>query len=192
MAHDDAYVCNLILGIQTTSEWFGKFEKIADNDRWELMSQDSAHLEKWADPKHAVWALAKKSPCVTNPEAPDRIVFMGVNYDYATVDEFMPKYQAVLDNIKAKYPSAKRVDIMTYTRGPGNMECKDADRPEDSYIKPAQDQTIAQLAMLAPAFVFPAPQWEVDTCADFTLCPHLTGDANQILAAKLATYFDGK
>jgi hypothetical protein len=182
----------LILGIQTTSEWFGKFEKIADDDRWELMSQDSAHLEKWADPKHAVWALAKKSPCVTNPEAPERIVFMGVNYDYATVDEFMPKYQAVLDNIKAKYPSAKRVDIMTYTRGPGNMECKDADRPEDSYIKPAQDQTITQLAMLNPAFVFPAPQWEVDTCDDFTLCPHLTGDANQILAAKLATYFDGK
>ena len=187
-----AYTCNLILGIQTTSEWFGKFEKIADADRWELMSQDSAHLEKWADPNHAVWSLAKKTPCTQDAESPERIVFMGVNYDYTTVEEFLPKYLAVIANIKAKYPTAKRVDVMTYTRGPNNQECKDADRPADSYIKPAQDEAISMLAAMFPDFVFPAPKWEVASCDDFTLCPHLTNTGNETLSAELAKYYDGK
>jgi len=185
-------VCNLILGIQTTSEWFGKFEKIADTARWELMSQDSAHIEKWADPMSPLWSLAKKSPCTTNAEQPDRIVFSATNYDYTTVDEFLPKYLAVLNNIKEKYPSAKRIDLMTYTRAPNNMECIGANRSADSFIKPAQDEAAQQAAAMFPGFVFNAPHWEVAACADFTLCPHLTNDGNLAISATLATYFDGK
>ncbi len=180
------------MGIQTTNEWFGKFEKIADAERWELMSEDSAHIEKWADPQSALWSLAKKSPCVVNAEMPDRIVFSATNYDYATVDEFLPKYLAVLNNIKAKYPSAKRIDLMTYTRAPGDTECKGANRSADSYIKPAQDDAASQAAAMFPGLVFTAPKWEVVSCSDFTLCPHLTNDGNLAIAATLATYYEGK
>jgi len=188
-ASTPSYTCSLILGIQTTHEWFGGFEKVVDTARWELKSQDSAHIEKWADPANAVWSLATESPCTQNADKPERIVFMGVNYDYTTVDQFLPKYLAVLNNIKTKYPSVKHVDVMTYTRGPGDKECIGANRSNDSYIKPAQDESIAMLAAMFPDFVFPAPRWEVQSCADFTLCPHLTGTANALISKTIGAYF---
>ena len=186
------YTCNLVIGIQTTSEWYREFDDIADDDRWEEMHKDSAHLEKWADPAHELWATEKGSPCTQNAEEPERIVFTGVQYDYTTVEQFLPDYLAVMNNIKAKYPSVKRVDVMTYTRAPNNQECVGEDRSEYSYIKPAQDEAIAQLVSMMPGFVFATPKWEVDQCSDFAYCPHLDGAANEILGAKLATYFDGK
>ena len=184
-----SYTCSLILGIQTTHEWFGGFEKVVDSARWELKSQDSAHIEKWADPANAVWSLATESACTQNADKPERIVFMGVNYDYTTVEQFLPKYLAVLNNIKTKYPTVKHVDVMTYTRGPGDKECVGANRSNDSYIKPAQDEAIAMLAAMFPDFVFPAPKWEVQSCADFTLCPHLTGTANALISKTIGAYF---
>jgi len=184
-----SYVCSLILGILTTNEWFGGFEKVVDNARWEIKFQDSAHLEKWADPANAVWSLPITSPCTQNANAPDRIVFMGTNYDYDTVELFLPKYIAVLNNIKAKYPSVKRLDVMTYTRAPMNQECVGANRPSYSWIKPAQDEAIAQFAAMNPGFVFAAPKWEVQACSDFTLCPHLTGPANAVISKTIGTYF---
>jgi hypothetical protein len=186
------YTCNLIIGIQTTSEWFRDFDDLVDLERWEMMHKDSAHLDKWADPNHELWSLEKDPACAQNAETPERVVFMGVQYDYTTVEEFLPDYVAVVDNIKAKYPSVKRVDVMTYTRAPNNEECTSADRSQYSYIKPAQDEAIAQLASMFPGFVYATPKWQVADCADFNYCPHLTGDANEALAAKLATYFDGK
>lgn len=183
------YACSLILGIATTSEWFSGFEQVVDNARWELKFQDSAHIEKWADPANAVWSLPITSPCAENADKPDRVVFMGVNYDYATVDLFLPKYIAVLNNIKTKYPSVERLDVMTYTRGPGNKECVGANRSNDSYIKPVQDEAIAMFSAMYPDFVFPAPHWEVQSCSDFGLCPHLTGPANAVLSKIIGTYF---
>jgi hypothetical protein len=114
---------------------------------------------------------------------------MGTNYDYDTVDLFLPKYVAVLNNIKAKYPTVKHLDVMTYTRGPGNEECVGANRSADSYIKPAQDDAIAQFAAMYPGFVVPAPRWEVASCSDFGLCPHLTGPANSLLSKTIGAYF---
>jgi hypothetical protein len=183
------YACSLILGILTTSEWFGGFEKIVDDARWELKFQDSAHLEKWADPSNAVWSLPITSPCAEKADAPDRVVFMGTNYDYDTVDAFLPKYVAVLNNVRTKYPSVRRVDVMTYTRAPGNVECTGAERSAYSHIKPAQDEAIARLTETYPGFVFAAPKWEVQSCSDFGLCPHLKGPANAAISRTIGEYF---
>jgi hypothetical protein len=183
------YACSLILGIATTDEWFGGFEKVVDSARWELKFQDSAHIEKWADPGNAVWSLPITSACAQNADKPERVVFMGVNYDYSTVEQFLPKYIAVLNNVRAKYPSVQRIDVMTYTRGPGNKECVGANRSNDSYIKPAQDEAIAMFAAMYPDFVFPTPPWEVASCSDFALCPHLTAPANAVISKTIGTYF---
>jgi hypothetical protein len=188
-AESASYTCSLILGILTTNEWFGGFEKVVDNARWEIKYQDSAHLEKWADPNNAVWSLPITSPCAEHQNEPERIVFMGTNYDYDTVELFLPKYVAVLENIKTKYPTVRHVDVMTYTRGPGNKECVGAQRSNDSYIKPAQDEAIAQFAAMNPGVVFPAPKWETASCSDFGLCPHLNGPANAIISKTIGEYF---
>jgi hypothetical protein len=35
-------------------------------------------------------------------------------YDYDTVDQFLPKYVAVVKNVKAKYPAVKHTDVMPW------------------------------------------------------------------------------
>src|SRR5205814_6801828 len=93
-------------------------------------TQDSAHIEKWADPASAVWSLPLTSPCTKNADAPDQVVCMGTNYDYDTVDLFLPKYVAVWKNIQTKYPTVRHLDVMTYTRAPGNPGVRQRDAPE--------------------------------------------------------------
>src|SRR5450432_4612222 len=43
--------CNLVLGVQVTSEWFeGGFERVVDDAHWEAMTKPHTSLEQWADP----------------------------------------------------------------------------------------------------------------------------------------------
>jgi len=184
------FTCSWVLGITTTGEWYrAGFETVVDNARWQVTPIEMGHLEKWADPANPIWQSGIQSPCTTNSKTPDRIVYMAVKYEWTTVEQFLPAYIAVINNIKTKYPSVKRVDLMTYARGPGDVECKGANRSNDSWIKPVQDQAAAMAAAMFPGFVFIAPKWEVKSCADFGLCPHISGAANQLLAKTIGEYF---
>lgn len=184
------FVCSWILGITTTGEWYkAGFEKVVDDARWQITPIEMGHLEKWADPNHEIWQSAITSPCAQNSKAPDRIVFNATKYEWTTVDEFVPAYIAVVNNIKTKYPSVKRIDLMTYGRAPGNMECVGANRPSYSYIKPVQDDAAAMMPGMFPGFVFVAPKWEHKACSDFGLCPHVSAEANATLAKTIGQYF---
>jgi hypothetical protein len=96
---------------------------------------------------------------------------------------------AVVENIKTKYPSVKRIDLITYGRAPGNMECVGANRPSYSYIKAVQDEAAATIPGKYPGFVFVAPKWEHKSCSDFGLCPHVSVEANKTLAKTIGEYF---
>jgi hypothetical protein len=147
------------------------------------------HLEKWADPNHEIWQSPITSACEKNSKQPDRIVFNATKYEWTTVEEFLPAYVAVIDNIKTKYPSVKRIDLITYGRAPGNVECVGANRSSYSYIKAAQDDAAAMLPAMFPGFVFVAPKWEHKACSDFGLCPHVSAEANAVLAKTIGEYF---
>jgi hypothetical protein len=184
------FTCSWVLGITTTGEWYrAGFENVVDNARWQVTPIEMGHLEKWADPNNPIWNSAIQSPCTMNSKTPDRIVYTAVKYEWTTVDQFLPAYIAVINNIKTKYPSVKRVDLMTYERAPGDMECAGANRPLDSWIRPVQDQAAAMTAAMFPGFVFILPKWEVKSCADFGLCPHLSGAANALEAKTIGEYF---
>src|SRR5260370_26125667 len=146
------------------------------------------HLEKWADPANPIWNSPIESPCTMNSKTPDRIVYSAVKYEWTTVDQVVPEDIAVINNIKTKYPSVKHVDLMTYERAPGDMECKGANRPYYSWIRPAQDQVAATVQAMFPDFVTILPKWEVQSCADFGLCPHLSGAANAFEAKTIGEY----
>ncbi|HEX2871125.1 MAG TPA: hypothetical protein VHP33_07715 [Polyangiaceae bacterium] len=184
------FVCSWVLGITTTGEWYKQgFEDVVDDDRWQVTPIEMGHLEKWADPQHEIWQSPIQSACTKNSKTPDRIVFNATKYEWVTVEEFVPAYVAVVENIKTKYPSVKRVDLITYGRAPGNMECVGANRPSYSYIKPVQDEAAAQMPGKYPGFVFVAPKWEHESCSDFGLCPHVSVEANKTLAKTIGEYF---
>ncbi|HVY31478.1 MAG TPA: hypothetical protein VHB79_33220 [Polyangiaceae bacterium] len=184
------FVCSWVLGITTTGEWYkAGFEKVVDDARWQVTPIEMGHLEKWADPNHEIWQSPITSACAQSSEQPDRIVFNATKYEWTTVEEFLPAYIAVVNNIKAKYPSVKRIDLITYGRAPGNVECVGANRSSYSYIKQAQDDAAAMLPAMFPGFVFVAPKWEHKSCSDFGLCPHVSAEANAVLAKTIGEYF---
>ena len=183
------FVCSWVLGIHTTQEWFvAGFENIVDNARWECSGIEMAQFG-WANPNSTLWQSPIDSPCTTSSKTPDRIVFTGVDSVSTTVAEFLPQYVSVVNIIKTKFPSVKRIDLMTLARAPGDMECIGANRSGSSYIKPAQDEAIAMMVAMYPGFVFATPKWEVKSCSDFTLCPHITPQANMELAKTIGDYF---
>ena len=129
------------------------------------------------------------NPCATNAKTPDRIVFTGVDSASTTVAQFLPQYVSVINIIKTKFPSVKRVDLMTLARAPGDKECIGANRSGSSWIRPAQDDAIAMTVAMYPGFVFALPKWEVQACSDFGLCPHISAAANMTLAKTMGDYF---
>jgi hypothetical protein len=185
------FVCSWVLGIHTTQEWFqAGFLNVVDPTRWEASGIESAQFG-WQDANSGLWtqAFSSATSCAKNARTPDRIVFCGVDSASTTVAQFLPEYVKVVDNIKTKFPSVKRIDLMTLARAPGDKECIGANRSGSSYIKAAQDDAIAMTVAMYPGFVFSTPKWEVQSCADFGLCPHISLAANMILAKTLGTYF---
>ena len=65
----------------------------------------------------------KISPCAKNANSPDRIVFVGVNWDYTTAAQWLTAYDAVIKTLQAKFPAVTEIDIDTLIRGPNNMDC---------------------------------------------------------------------
>jgi hypothetical protein len=183
------FSCSWVLGIHTTSEWYNAgFENVVDNARWQCSGIEMAQFN-WAQPGSGLWDQAPASPCTTNSKTPDRIVFSGVDSASTTVAQFLPQYLSVINIIKTRFPSVKRVDLMTLARAPGDVECKGANRSNSSWIKPAQDEAIAMTAAMFPGFVFVLPKWEVKACSDFGLCPHISAAANADLAKTMGDYF---
>jgi hypothetical protein len=185
----DAYACTLVLGIKETGEWFDAgFEDIVENARWEVVPIHNGALELWADPANGMWSLPPQSPCARGATAPDRIIFCGANYDYSTTDEFVPRYRAVIDNIKVRYPTVKRVDLITLVRAPGNQPCP-GNLTEKTWIRPAQDESISLMTRAYPGFVYASPRFEVRSCADFAMPPHFTSAAAMAAAKTIGAYY---
>src|SRR5947207_507366 len=83
-----AYVCTQVIGVSVTGDWFGAgFESGNDDARWQALTRSHAFVELWADPKDPVWQEKIVSPCTKNSTRPDRVVFMGVNWEFKTADE---------------------------------------------------------------------------------------------------------
>jgi len=183
------FTCSWVLGIHTTSEWYAAgFEKIVDDARWQVSGLEMAQFE-WKNAGFGGWNSAPTSPCAMNSKTPDRIVFTGVDSGSTTAAQFLPQYESVINIIKTKFPSVKRIDMMTLTRAPGDVECKGANRSGSSWIRPGQDDAIAMEVAKYPGFVFATPKLEVKACSDFGLCPHISAAANALVAMENAEWF---
>jgi hypothetical protein len=56
-------------------QWYPHFEKaIGDPDRWELLWNGGAGVDKWSDPNYAGWGNPPVSPCKERSDDPDRVV----------------------------------------------------------------------------------------------------------------------
>ena len=168
----EGFVCTEILGVSVTGDWFGAgFEKGIDDGRWQARWRTHAFIELWADPASDVWALPALSPCRQRSSDPDRVIFTAVNWEYKTRKEWETTLDAVVATLVVERPGARRIELMTMLRGPGNRTCGD----DKTVVQPYIDEAIAAVAARHPGLVVAAPKVELATCDAFSKGgPHYT------------------
>ena len=176
-----AFVCTEILGVSVTGDWFGAgFEDGLDGARWQARSRTHAFVEQLADPASDLWSLPPASPCAQRSEDPDRVIFTAVNWDYTTRAEWEKALEAVVATLGVKRPGARRIEIMTMLRGPGNQTCGSV----MTVVQPYVDEAIAAVVARHPGLVVAAPRVELESCAPFDKGgPHYTEAGKAAVAA---------
>jgi ketosteroid isomerase-like protein len=178
----DEFVCTEVLGVSVTGDWFGAgFEKGIDESRWQVRWRSKAFVELWADPASDLWALPPQSPCTKRSDDPDRVIFTAVNWEWKTREEWESRLEAVVATIRAKRPGARRIELMTMLRAPGNETCGSV----MTVVQPYVDEAIAAVVARHPGLVFAAPKTFLKTCAPFLNGgPHYT-DAGMATVAEV-------
>jgi hypothetical protein len=171
-ASSDPFLCTEIIGVSATGEWYSAgFEDGIDGARWQVRSRKQAFVQLWADPANELWQIPVESPCAQRSDNPDRVIFTGVNWEYKTRAEWQEKLAAAVETIRKKHPGARRIELITMLRGPGNQTCGS----HMTVVEPYVDEAVAAVAASAPELVFAGPKVVAETCDVFTKGgPHYT------------------
>jgi hypothetical protein len=186
------FTCTLVIGINATEEWYSKgFEALVDDARWELIKVHSGFVTVWADPGARAWSTPPSSPCANNAGAPDRVIFVGLQFDFTTLEQWLPPLRAVVKNLQARYPGVKRIELATFVRAPGNVACAQA-APKRSTIAPAEDAAIEVVAKENPGLVTIAPKLEAAACDEYSNNPpHPSPTGGAAWAKRMAEHYRG-
>jgi hypothetical protein len=186
----EIYACTLIIGINATAEWYyAGFQALVDKTKWEIIQVHSGFVELWANPSDPVWSTPIATPCAKNPNSPDRVIFVALNFNFTTLAQWLPPLTASVKNIQAKYTGLRRIDLMTFVRAPGNMACPQMPAPRSTIVQ-AEDDAIAMVAQANPNVVRVAPKFEAKSCNEFTNNPpHPTPAGGMAWAQMIAQYY---
>jgi hypothetical protein len=186
------FTCSLVVGIQATGDWFnGGFEKIVDDNRWELMEVHSAFINYWADAKDPIWNSKPSSRCTMNADNPDRVILvvLSLHWEIVPADVWVTQITQAMNNFKAKYSNLKNLELSTFVRSPGDKPCPLGDTFRTYDLAPA-DQAFAKMAAMFPDFVTVAPVVHVDSCADYNNHPpHLPAGPAASAAKKMGALY---
>jgi hypothetical protein len=188
------FTCNLVFGVSPTGQWFDSgFLNLVAGSRWESIWIAHHYTNFWVNPQDSAWSLpfdpypGPAHTCAQNSSKPDRILFVAVNWQYTTAAQWEADLTQIVKNLQTKYPSVRRIELMTLTRAPGNQLCS-ASGSTETIIPAWTDVAIAAIAAQFPALVVQAPKFEVPQCSDFVS----DGDAPQyttVGAADVAQVF---
>jgi len=183
----------LVLGAFQTSQWYSAgFETAVGTERWEIKSAHNNWTEKWADPGNAIWSLSTVSPCTTGATSPDRVLLIVYKDMFGppiapTVWE--PEITKDVQNIKSKYPSARRIELLTLARAPNNQPCP-GNSSRNIVISPDIENAIAAVVEKSGGLAQVGPKYYVPDCSMFlTNITTLTDNAGALVAPALIEYY---
>lgn len=214
------FTCSMYIGAYLSMEWWNQgFQNGVDDSKWQLKWHHHGHITEWAKPESPFWldtgnanddsmGAPINSKCAQNSDAPDRIVFLALSWALTSETAWTQALDADIANIKSKYPSVKRVDVMTMIRCPKNMQCNpkaklgtpDSDTNasiQDCQVPAFADAAIAKLIAANPGYVALGPQFESTMCNAPADSPnhngaHMTDADNKIAAMKMAAFYAAK
>jgi hypothetical protein len=201
----------MYIGAYLSMEWYNAgFEDKVDDDKWQLKWHHHGYVTEWrkadspfwgdtGDPNNDAQGSPIQSKCTTNSDKPDRIVFLVIDWEIETEEVWVAGLKEMVANVKAKYPSVKRLDLMTMVRCPNNMMCNpNADygpgaNPvagrQDCYVTPEEDAAIAKVIADDPSFVAAGPKPQMAECNPSHDGAHMTGAGNQQAAIDIGTFY---
>jgi len=191
------FTCNLLIGIDSTGEWFTSgFENQVPNDRWEIIYHHPAYIEDWAKAGDDVYKLAPTSPCATNADNPDRVIFnMFADTADASIGNkgaWVTALTQAVTNLKAKYSRLKRIDLLTMTRAPNNAAC-DSTNASGSSVAQYVDDAVMMMITNGPPAVTASPKFFAKDCNVFTSGgPHLTDAGKPVIAKLYGDYYSAE
>jgi hypothetical protein len=185
-----SYTCTHIIGINATAEWYNRgFEQLVDNSKWQLVRVHSGFVQLWAQPNAAAWSTGPTSACAQSSKNPDRVLFVGLNFEYDKLEQWVPNLQAVVKNLQARFPGVKRIELGTFVRAPGNKPCPQR-AAYRSTITPAQDMANEMVAAENPTLVRVMPKFEAKTCSEFSgNPPHPSTSGGMAWAKMIAEHY---
>jgi hypothetical protein len=208
------------MGYSQTGNWYSDvvtpaFESRVVDSRYQLRNYSGGAVALWRDPAYGGWGATPYSACVTNSNAPDRVVFdvtesfwvgeaCGTHeFDNCTnpdtsVARVADDIRAVLSTIRSKYPSVQQIYVEAVLGGPGNTVCSLPDSNNGNqprrirgtynhpFIRQAIDQAVSGNAVAAPEFF-------ADSCSDFNtdtqFVGHLNDTAKRTVGQRIGAFY---
>lgn len=163
MATPVPFTCNHVIGLGVVGQWWPSFESMMDNARWQYVSVMAAYVESWVDPNNMVWQTAVASSCATRSATPDRVLFVAFDPNLTTQMAFQTSTTAAVATIRKKFPTVKRIELLSTVRSPKNQLCPGAD---PGTVVPAYvDAALAAVATASGGDVVVGPKIEVTSCS---------------------------
>jgi hypothetical protein len=181
------YRCTAVLGLAVTSEWYrAGFENLVEDERWQAITKPHTFVDNWGDPEHAVWKELPQSPCAERWTDPDRVLFFAANYKFTTEEEWDRALDAAVRTLRTKYPGARRIELLSMVRTPGNVSCGS----EKGIVGPLVDAAITRASARSSELVAAGPRFEVRTCDDLEKGgPHFTKAGGAAVAGLIAEHY---
>ncbi|MEM7143605.1 MAG: hypothetical protein AAF591_00630 [Verrucomicrobiota bacterium] len=195
--------CTQVIGFSqvggANGGWFvtgNTFESIVDDDKWQLLWNSGAGVDRWQDPDYTGWNNALVSPCPTGSDSPDRVLLV-ISGPYGSDETaWANAINATIETIKSKLPTATRIILQPVVGGPDHATCIFTPTGaqiraswQHAHIDNAIDDVIAQRFGTTPEVV-PGFSPEVRTCADYTdATGHLTLEAAAAIGATIGEYY---
>ena len=207
------FACTELIGLYSSGEWWdgGFFEGLGElKARWQGRFSHYGYTYEYAKPESYAWSptsvggvnnVRVTAPCAKGGEAPDRVVYQAWSWELTSEKAWVASLEAAVATIRAKRPSAKRIDIMTIIRCPANGYCH-ADKPplgpdtdhdakkQDCHVPGYVDAALAKVAAKHAGLVSVTPKFEATACSVKIDGIHLH-EQNGPPAAAIAAYYKG-
>jgi hypothetical protein len=206
------FTCTALIGLFSSGEWWdSNFYNDLGADlkpKWEGRFAHYGYTYEYAKPDSYAWSpmnvggvnnVRLTTPCAANGSTPDRIVYQAWSWELTTEEAWVASLESALATIRSKYPSAKRIDLMTIIRCPMNQWCH-PDKPplgpntdhdatkQDCHVPDYVDSAFAKVAQAHPDLVSVTPKFESHACAQSIDGIHLH-EQNAPASADVAAYF---
>ena len=205
------FTCTELIGLYSTGEWWdrGFYDGLGDlKTRWQGRFSHYGYTYEYAKPDSYAWSptnvggvnnVRLTAPCAQNGSAPDRIVYQAWSWELTSEKAWVDSLEATVATIRAKRPSAKRIDLMTIVRCPTNGWCH-SDKPplgpntdhdakkQDCHVPEYVDSALAKVAANHPDLVSVTPKFEAVSCPAQIDGIHLH-EQNGPAAALIAAYY---